>query len=177
MESIKESAKKSAVEHLNRLLQVEYDMIFSYPRVIDRLVTDDKIGDKQLIKPLEELVKDSIHHFDVVNKWIVKLGGETIWDLKMVSSSADAEELLLMQLEKETLAISWYKATKKIVEQNRVKAGGPLGRLVGSSSVLPEDFVDANELIGMLEQHISDEERHVRIAKTSSERLSMLRNK
>ena len=176
MESIKESAKKTVVEHLNRLLQVEYDMIFSYPRVIDRLVVDDKTDDEQLIKPLEELVKESIHHFDAVNRWIVKLGGETIWDLKMVSSSADAEELLLMQLEKETLAISWYQATKKIVERNRVKAGGPLGRLVGDVSVLPEDFVDANELISLLEQHISDEERHVRIAQASSERLGMLRN-
>ncbi|MFC1913540.1 ferritin-like domain-containing protein [Chloroflexota bacterium] len=126
MESIKKSAKKSAVEHLNRLLQVEYDMIFSYPKVIERLVTEDKIGDKQLIKSLEELVKESMHHFDAVNKWIVKLGGEAIWDLKMVSSAEDAGELLLMQLEKETLAISWYRATKKVGEQNRAQAGGPL---------------------------------------------------
>jgi len=38
METIKESAKKSIVAHLNKLLQIEYDMIFSYPKVIDRLI-------------------------------------------------------------------------------------------------------------------------------------------
>ena len=172
MKTIKESAKKSIVEHLNRLVQVEYDMIFSYPRVIDKLARDDRREDKQFIKPLEQLVKESIHHFDMVNNWIVKLGGETIWNIGMVSSSADAGELLLQQLENETLAISWCKATKTIAEQNIVEAGGLLGKLSGTTSVLPEDYVNADELISLLEQHIADEERHVRIAKASSDKLS-----
>ncbi|MFC1912977.1 ferritin-like domain-containing protein [Chloroflexota bacterium] len=176
MKTITESAKKSITEHLNRLLQVEYNMIFSYPRVIDRLARDDRIEDKQFVKPLEQLVKESIHHFDVVNNWIVKLGGETIWNIGIVSSSVDAGELLLQQLEKETLAISWYKATKTIAEQNIVEAGGLVGKLTGTKDILPEDYVNVDELISMLDQHIADEERHTRIAKDSSDRLSMLGN-
>ncbi len=135
--------------------------------MIDRLTRDDRIEDKQFIKPLEQLVTESIHHFDAINNWIVKLGGETSWNIGMVSSSADVGELLLQQLENETSAISWYKATKKIAEQNTVEAGGLIGKLSGTTNVLPADYVNVDELISLLEQHIADEERHIRIAQAS----------
>jgi len=38
METLKKDAKKSVVAKLNRALQVEYDLIFNYPRMIDKLV-------------------------------------------------------------------------------------------------------------------------------------------
>ena len=177
METIKKDAQKNIVARLNRLLQVEYDFIFNYPKVIDRLVNVERINDKQLIASLEELVKESLRHFDTVDKWIRKLGGETIWDLKMVSSLVDTKELLLQQLEKENLAISWYSAARKIAEENKVKAGGILGGLVGSTSVLPEDFINVDEFINMLEQHIADERRHIEVAGGAGRKLSVLKNK
>ena len=118
------------------------------------------------------MVTESIHHFDAINNWIVKLGGETSWNIGMVSSSADVGELLLQQLENETSAISWYKATKKIAEQNTVEAGGLIGKLSGTTNVLPADYVNVDELISLLEQHIADEERHIRIAQASINKLS-----
>ncbi|MFC1935111.1 hypothetical protein ACFLXZ_02215, partial [Chloroflexota bacterium] len=154
-----------------------YDMVFNYPKVIDRLVREKNIDDKQLIKSLEQLVLESLRHFDEVNMWIGRLGGETMWDLKIVSSSADAEELLLLQLEKENWAISWYSAAKKIAEQNKVKAGSVISRVMEGENLLPEDFVNADEFINMLERHIADERRHVEVAGNAERKLSGLKNK
>ncbi len=64
-----------------------------------------------------------------------------------------------------------------MAEQNKVKAGGPLSRLTGSANILPEDFIDVNELISMLDRHITEEEKHIRLCDDSVDRLSMLKNK
>ena len=177
METIKEDAKKSVVEQFNRLLQVEYDFLFGYPRVIDKLVNIDKIHDEQVIKTIELVVKESIHHFDDVDKIIRKCGGEPMWNINVVGWSVDVEGMLLQLLEKENYAISWYRAVNRTAEQNRVKASGPLSRLTGSANILPEDFIDVDELISISESHIADEEKHIRMVKAAVDRLSMLKNK
>ena len=177
METINQNVKKSIVDTLNRLLQVENDLVFNYPKVLDRLVREENIDDKRLIESLETAAKESLRHHDEVDKWIVKMGGETIWDFKFVSASADIKELLLQQLEKEKWAISWYNSVKKIAEQNKVNAAGIIGRVMGSGNVLPEDFVNVDEFINMLERHIVDEERHIKVCVHAVETLSMLKNK
>ena len=177
MKTIKENVRKSIVDKLNRLLQVENDLIFNYPQVIDRLVREENIDDKQLLESIETAAKESLRHHDEVDKWIGKLGGETIWDLKIVSSSVDVKELILQQLEKEKWAISWYNSVKKIAEQNKVNAAGIIGMVMGSGNVLPEDFVNVDEFINMLERHIADEERHIKICHHAVEVLSVLKNK
>ncbi len=177
METIKKDVRKSIVDRLNRLLQVENDLVFNYPKVIDRLVREENIDDKQLIEALETAGQESLRHHDEVSKWIGKLGGETIWDLKSVSSSVDVKELILQQLEKEKWAISWYNSVKKIAEQNKVNAAGIIGRVMGSGNVLPEDFVNVDEFINMLERHIADEERHIKVGSHAVEVLSALKNK
>ncbi len=177
METIKKDVRKSIVDRLNRLLQVENDLVFNYPKVIDRLVREENIDDKQLIEALETAAKESLRHHNEVDKWIGKLGGETIWDLKIVSSSVDVKELILQQLEKEKWAISWYNSAKKIAEQNKVNADGIISRGMGSGNVLPKDFVDVDKFINMLERHIADEERHIKVAGYAVKMLSVLKNK
>ena len=169
METINQNVKKSIVDTLNRLLQVENDLVFNYPKVLDRLVREENIDDKRLIESLETAAKESLRHHDEVDKWIVKMGGKTIWDFKFVSASADIKELLLQQLEKEKWAISWYNSVKKIAEQNKVNAAGIISRA--------KDFVNVDEFINMLERHIADEERHVKVAGHAVEILSLLRKK
>lgn len=177
VETIKKDAKKSIVELLNKSLQIEYDLLFNYPRVIDKLVNVDKIHDEQLIKTLEGMGKESLRHFDEVEKLIGKLGGEAIWHIDVVGWSVDVEMMLVQQLEKENWAISWYKETKRVAERNKVKVGGLLGRLAGSADELPEDVVNVNDIISLCERHIIDEERHIRLVKDSIDTLSRLMNK
>ncbi len=105
------------------------------------------------------------------------MGGETIWRLKIPSSSMDVRELLLQQLEKERFAISWYNSVKKIAEQNRVNADGIIRGALEGGNVLSKDFVNVDEFINMLERHIADEERHVKVAGHAVEILHLLKKK
>ena len=177
METIKDEAKKSIAELLNKSIQVEYDFLFGYPRVIDKLVNVDKINDEQLIENIELIVKESLLHFDEIDRLIRKCGCETIWHINVVGWSVDVEEMLLQLRDKENWVQSWYRQAKRVAEQNKVKASGPLSRLAGSANILPEDFIDANELISMLDRHIAEEEKHKRLCDDSVNRLSMLKNK
>jgi len=178
MEALKKEARKSVVAKLNRALQVEYDMIFSYPRVIEKLADINKSGKlDDTIEAIEVLVKDSLRHFTEIDKLIVKLGGETQWNMEALGELGDLEEVLAKQLEKEEWVAPWYTSAKRIVEQNKVKAGGVIGKLTGSPGVLPEDFIDANEIINTLDCIIRDEKRHAMLVKNSINTLKKLTNK
>ena len=177
IETISEDAKKPLIHLLNRLLQVEYDLLFNYPRMIDKLVNIDGIHDELIISTLEVMGKESLRHFDEVDKLIRKLGGETIWRINVLDGLVDVGEILVQQLDKENWAVSWYKEAKKVAEQNKVKVRGFIGRPVVSSDELPEDFVNVNDIISMLERQILDEERHQRLVRGLIDKLSMLKNK
>ena len=177
VETISEDAKRRIIELLNRSLQVEYDLLFNYPRVIDKLVNSDKIQDEEIINAMETTGKESIRHFDEVDRLIKKLGGESIWRIDVIDLSQDVGEILDQQLDKEKWVVSWYKEAKQAAEQNKVKVRGFLGKSAGSSSELPEDFIDVNDIISMLEHHITDELRHQKLVASSIDRLRMLRNK
>jgi len=177
IETLKEDDKKSVVAKLNRALQVEYDLIFNYPRVIDKLVNINKIHDERLNSTIEALGKESLRHFTEVDNLIVKLGGETQWRIEVIDGLVDVEEILAMQLKREKWVVSWYTSVKRIAEQNKVKAGGFLSRLTGSSGILPEGFIDANEIINMMDRLIRDEKRHAMLVKNSIGTLKKLMNK
>ena len=177
IETISKDAKRSIIHLLSRLLQVEYDLLFNYPRVIDKLVKIDKVHDEQIINALEDMVKDSLRHFDSVDKLVKSLGGETVWRVDALDLSVGVEEVLRQQLEKETYAIAWYEEVKNVAERNKVKARGFLSRLVGSSDELPEDFVNVNDIISLCERNILDEERHQRLVRDSIDKLRVLMNK
>ncbi len=177
IEMISKDAKKSVIQLLNRLLQVEYDLLFNYPRMIDKLVNIDGIHDELIINTLEVMGKESLRHFDEVDQLIRKLGGETIWHIDVLDGLVDVEEILVQQLDKENWAVSWYKEAKKVAEQNKVKVRGFLGKPLVISNELPEDFVNVNDIISLLERHILDEERHQRLVRGLIDKLSMLKNK
>ena len=173
----KEDVRKRIVELLNRSLQLEYDFLFGYPRVIDKLVNIDKIHDKQIVEAIEVVVKESLIHFDDIDKIIGQLGGKTIWHINVVGWLADVEECLLQLLDKENLVISWYQASKQVAERSKVKAGGLLSKLTASTDKLSEDFIDVNKLIGILDRHIIEEEGHIRLITDAVNKLRMLKNK
>ena len=177
IETLKRDNKKSVAEKLNRALQVEYDLIFNYPRVIDKLVNIEKIHDERLNSMIEVLGIESLRHFTEVDNLIVKLGGETQWSFEVIDRLVDVEEILAKQLEREKWVVSWYTSAKRIAEQNKVKAGGVLGKLTGSPGVLPEDFIDANEIINTLDRIIRDEKRHALLVQNSINTLKRLTNK
>ncbi len=168
-ETIKKDAKKAIIEKLNRALQVEYDLIFNYPRVFDQLANIYKIHDERLNSTIETLGKESLRHFSEIDKLIVKLGGETQWDIKTPGGSGNLEEALAKQLEKEKWAISWYTSVKQIAEQGKA---GFLDRVAIGS-----DFVDANETINMMDRLIRDEKRHAMLIKSSINTWKKLMNK
>lgn len=177
METLKEDGKKSVVAKLNRALQVEYDLIFNYPRMVDKLVNIDKIHDEILNSTIEALGIESLRHFTEVDNLIVKLGGETQWRLEIMDGLVGVEEILAAQLKKEKWVVSWYTSVKRIVEQNKVKAGGFLGRLTGNSGILPEGFIDANEIVNIMDRLIGDEKRHAILVEEAINTLKTLMNK
>ena len=169
METLKKDAKKSVIEKLNRALQVEYDLIFNYPRMVDKLVNIDKIHDERLNNIREFLGIASLRHFTEVDNLIVKLGGETQWRFEVIDRLVDVEEILAMQLKKEKWVVSWYTSVKRIAEQGKA---GFLDRLAIGS-----DSVDANEIINVMDRLIRDEKRHAMLVKNSINTLKKLMNK
>ena len=168
METLKKDAKKAVIEKLNRAVQVEYDLIFNYPRAFDILVNIYKIHDERLNSTIETLGKESLRHFSEIDKLIVKLGGETQWDLKTPGESGNLEEAFAKQLEKEKWAVSWYTSVKRIAEQGKA---GFLDRLAIGS-----DFVDANEIINMMDRLIRDEKKHAMLIEEAVNTLKKLMN-
>jgi len=169
METLKKDAKKSVVAKLNRALQVEYDLIFNYPRMIDKLVNINKVHDERLNNIIEALGIESLRHFTEVDNLIVKLGGETQWRFEVIDRLVDVEEILAMQLKKEKWVVSWYTSVKQIAEQGKA---GFLDRLAIGS-----DFVDANEIINMMDRLIRDEKRHAMLIEEAVNTLKKLMNK
>ena len=171
---IKEDAKQAIVELLNRTVQVEYDMILNYPRIIENLVNITKVNDEQLNKDLEYVGKASVGHFGNLSKVLELLGGEPVWTLGTIERLVDVHKTLGQQLGKEKAAIALYKATIQLVEKNKVKLKGKgfLGRLLGGAEEVKA--VDAAYVVDICKRHIMDEERHVRLVDDSMKTLKAL---
>lgn len=169
METLKKEAKRSIVAKLNRALQVEYDLIFNYPRMVDKLVNIDKINDEKLNNTIEVLGIESLRHFTEIDNLIVKLGGETQWRFEVIDRLVDVEEILAAQLKREKWVVSWYASVKRIAEQGKA---GFLDRLTMGS-----DFVDANEIINVMDRLIRDEKRHAILLEKAIPTLKKLMNR
>ena len=176
--TIKEDAKQAIVEFLNRIIQVEYDTILNYPRLIDKLVNIDKIHDEQLNKDLEYVGKASVQHFGSLSRLIELLGGETKWVLGTIERLVDVGECMTRQLEKEKEMRSLYEEAKQLVEKNKVKVKGPgffsklVNRLAGGAEEVKA--VDAAYIVGICERHRMEEERHIRLVDGSIKTLKAL---
>ena len=179
VETIKENGKKAIVELLNRSLQLEYNMILNYPRLIDKLTTVDHINDEQLNKDLERLGTESYHHHGWIGQLITQLGSKPDWTMDIVDRLVDVDKMLALQLEKEKTALSLCQEAMRIAERNKVKVQVRdfLGRLIRMEDELPIDVVNVNDILGTLERIATDEKHHIKLVHNSIATLNMLMNK
>ena len=77
--TITNDAMRAVADLCNKAILVEYDIIFSYPKLIDHITNFEKIKDDLLIHDIEILGKDSLGHYNVMDKLITRLGYETVW--------------------------------------------------------------------------------------------------
>lgn len=161
--TITKEGKWELVGIFNKILQVEYDMILSYPRLIDKLVNVEGINDEEVNRHLETLGKESIHHFSGVSKVIELLGGEPVWVLPAVERMVDVTAVIDAQIEKENKALALYKDAIKTCRKYMVQEkSGFFSKLMGK----PEEktVIDAHGIVSFCERHIIDEERHAKLA-------------
>jgi len=94
VDRITENGKRAIVNLLNQSLQVEYDMILNYPRMLDQLVSIDRVPNQKFIWDLERLGKESFKHAGITGQLIAQLGGEPQWDIKVVERMIDVGSML-----------------------------------------------------------------------------------
>ncbi|MFC1983956.1 hypothetical protein ACFLVO_02975 [Chloroflexota bacterium] len=179
METIREDALKAIAELCNQIVLVEYDMILGYPRLIDHLVNFEKISDKQVLGDLEKLGKDSLGHFNKTDRLMTQLGSQIVWTTSTYPRLVDPIYELNEQLGKEKEAFELYQKARKIALDNKIEAKpkGLLGKLFGMEKIREEDLIIADEVIYMLERHMEDERRHLKLTEDSIATLKMLMNR
>lgn len=174
--TIKKEAREAIVDLLNKAIRIEYPLILNYPRIIDSLKSIEQTDDEKLIRDIETVGKDSFRHSGMIAQLINQCGGESAWDIEVVSRVPDVQALLNDQLKREKTVVPIYTEAKKIAERNltKIKTGGFLNRLLDKVDTNP---LDANEVIKTLDRIISDERRHIRLCEDSIATLDMLENK
>lgn len=174
IETIKKDAKKTIIQLLNEVLIVEYDLILNSPRILDKIVSIDEIHDEQLNKDMERLSTASLRHFNQVVELIKKLGGEPNWNFEVVERLTDVEKLLEQQVAKEKAAISLYEKAKQVAKQNTTTVkSGFWGGLFNRNDE-PENAINVNDMIRLLDRHITDEISHLRLVGDSVATLKAL---
>jgi len=68
VDAITPEGKNAIATLLNEGLQVEYDLIINYPRIVDQLVNIDKVDNKQFIQLMERFGKESFKHSGLVGR-------------------------------------------------------------------------------------------------------------
>ncbi|MFC1962795.1 hypothetical protein ACFLWB_02215 [Chloroflexota bacterium] len=174
-ETIKKDAKKAIVQLLNKVLIVEYDLILNSPRILDKVVSIDEINDEQFNKDMGRLSKDSLRHFSQVVALIRELGGEPNWNFYVAERLTDVEKLLGQQVAKEKTAISLYEKAKQVARQNTIPIKSSFWGALFDRNYDPENAVNVNDMISVLDRHIADENAHVRLVEDSVATLNALR--
>ncbi|MEE9516825.1 MAG: hypothetical protein V3V52_06960 [Candidatus Adiutricales bacterium] len=166
VKTISKDGKKLLIAVLKKAIQVEYDLIFNYPRVIDSFIKFDKINDERFLSDVETIGKDSLRHLNWDVDIIESLGGEYDWNINAVERYYDVNERRGQQLEKEKAAAELYKQAIRLVRENIVKekVEDISGKLINTGRRgLREEVRKASELVGILERIELEEEKHVRM--------------
>ncbi len=166
VKTISKDGKKLLIAVLKKAIQVEYDLIFNYPRVIDSFIKFDKINDERFLSDVETIGKDSLRHLNWDVDIIESLGGEYDWNINAVERYYDVNERRGQQLEKEKAAAGLYKQAIRLVRENIVKekVEDISGKLINTGRRgLREEVRKASELVGILERIELEEEKHVRM--------------
>jgi len=177
--TITSDAKRVITDLCNKALLTEYDMIVSYPRLIDHLTNFEKIKDKQLIQDISNLGKESLGHFQKTTDLITRLGYQTAWRMTVLPRLVGISDELEKQLAKESFARNSYQEAKKVAMNNKTTIRGRefFGRTFRVRSGIGEDVVTADEIINTIDRLRMDEERHARLVKDSIATISFLMKK
>lgn len=176
IETLKEDARIAIFRILNKSLKVEYKFMFNYPRMIDQLITYEKINDEQLNRDLEFMVKESLRHFKELSNLIERLDGEVEWMFDVIDRLVDVEQMLTQQLENEKLVKSLFEEAKHIAELNKVKVKvrERFDKFIKMKNELPVEILDVNDIISVLNREIIEEEKHIKLVENSIATLNML---
>lgn len=178
--TLKEDAKIALAALMNKSLQVEYTFIMNYPRMIDKLVNYDGINDEKLINDIQRFSKDSLRHFGTLTSLVERLGGKPMWNMEIVARLEDVAELLTQQLEKEKEVLSLFEEMKRFILANKVIIKPPkfFGRFITLRGTWPpENVVDVNEIMSIVEYQIMEERGHIKLVEDSVATIKALKNK
>lgn len=165
IETISEDGKKALVGLLNKSIQVEYSFILNYPRMMDYFINYEKFNDEIFLSDLEKLGKDSSIHLGWIVDIIKKLGGEPAWQINTIERSINALEMGNQQLEKEKMALEFFKEAIRLVRRNMVKTKviDSFGKFIRTNkNGRDEEVVEAGEVINSLERMAIDENNHIK---------------
>jgi len=175
--TITDNAKAAVSDLCNKAILVEYDIIFSYPKIIEHITNFEKIKDDQLIHDIEILGKDSLSHYKTMDTLITRLGYKPAWQSGILPTIVDVRDLMENQLNKERLVRDTYREAKHIVlndkQQKKVRAREFFGKIIRIRDGIGEDIITADEIIYSLDRLIIDEERHARSVEDSIATLNM----
>ncbi len=106
---------RKSLDLLNQALQVEYSMIFQYPRLAGF------IEDEEIRKLVLQLGYASMNHADVVASAIRELGGEPEWSFESIPQERDLVKVFQVQLEKEKLALELHQQSSDSVQDGPLR--------------------------------------------------------
>ena len=172
-------AKKAISNLCNNVIEVEYDMLLNYPKIIEYITSYEKISDEQLVKDLDKLGRDSLVHFSKVDNMTSRLGSGAVWQTHVLPRVIDVLDILSKQLEKEKFALETYKEAKNIAlrNQKKVKVSEFFGKFLHIKDTEKEEIITADEVINTLDYLITDETNHIRVVEDSIATLNMLMSK
>jgi len=173
--TITDDAMRAVANLCNKAILVEYDVIFSYPKIIDHITNFEKIKDDLLIHDIEILGKDSLGHYKIMDTLITRLGYESTWQAGVLPRIVGVLDVMENQLIKERLARDTYLEAKKVVLNNKkkVRVREFFGKIIRVRDGIGEDIMTADEIVNSLDRLIMDEERHARLVEDSIATLTM----
>jgi len=166
--TITDQAKKSISELCNKSVVTEYDMILNYPRIIDRIVNFEKLKNGKLIKDIDQLGKESLGHFGIIDGMIKSLGAETVWPPSTLPKLVSVTNVLEEQLEKEKTVRDLYTEARKTAMANKATVkDGEVFNVFKTKDISERDIIPFEQIIRNLDRLISDETQHIRIVEDS----------
>jgi len=168
---ITEDARRRIVAMLDEVLNVEYNLIISSPRLIDRLIQIDKIPSEKIPTSLKRLGDDSMKHMGQSIHLVKTLGGEPHWGFEALEFLADPIVVLQKQLNLEKFAMETYRKAKKTADENAVKG---LPRALKNFFPGTATGLSRTAVMEMLEGMAKEEEIHIQLVNSTIKQLEQL---
>ncbi len=115
MKNDRPKADSGVIDLLNNILKIEYSLIVHYPRLANRIKSNE------IKKLAHELGIASIAHADTVANAIKKLGGNAIWSFEQLPDEDNLVNIFQLQLEKEKAALKLHQQVAALVKDSQIK--------------------------------------------------------